>query len=109
MADSKAKRELVAFLNKKAFDPVLKKNPDEYATQVDKEKLRKVQHSTQSTKEKYNHEYGSAEEIVMRFKGHLHSKAAKKVHENLRDLGLPTLNDLRDEFSKLSERLGVHS
>ncbi len=107
MADSKAKKELVDFLNRRAFDPVLKKKPGDYGSKADRDKLKDAQQSTESTKERYNREYGSAEEVVKRFKDDLSSSAAKKIDQELDDLGLPTLPKLKDDFSKLAERLGV--
>ncbi len=107
MSDTKAKEELVEFLNKKAFDPVLRKKLDEYNSKREKEKLQDVKQATESTKEKYNKEYGTADEVVKRFKDDLNSSAAKKIHEELKQLGLPALPELKDDFSKLAERLGV--
>ncbi|MDQ2762003.1 MAG: hypothetical protein M3Y22_00395 [Pseudomonadota bacterium] len=44
---------------------------------------------------------------VVNFKRDLSSTAAKKVHGELKELGLPTVNDVRDEFEKLAADLGV--
>ena len=51
--------------------------------------------------------YGSASEVVRMFKDDLSSEPAKDVHRDLRDLGLPTLDDVRDDFEDLARRLKV--
>ena len=105
MSKDNAKEKLVEFLDRKAFDPVLNARPDRYPDNQ-KPKLEHVQRSTRSEKERFHH-YGSAKEVVDMFKDDLNSEPAKKVHRELRDLGLPTLNDVRDEFEQLAEKLGV--
>ncbi|HYZ63161.1 MAG TPA: hypothetical protein VE650_11965 [Acetobacteraceae bacterium] len=99
MAQDK-KKELVDFLERKAFDPVL------HAKNGDKATLEHVQQATRAEIERYRN-YGSAEEVVTNFKRDLHSSAAKKVHAELKQLGLPTLNDIRDEFEAKARALGV--
>jgi hypothetical protein len=47
--------------------------------------------------------------VVTNYKRDLHSSAAEKVHRQLRDLGLPTLDDIRDEFEKKAEALGINA
>ena len=51
--------------------------------------------------------YGSAEEVVTNFKRDLHSAPAKKIHAELKRLGLPTLNDIKDEFEAKARELGI--
>jgi hypothetical protein len=43
------------------------------------------------------------------FKRDLSSTAAKKVHAELRNLKLPTIEDIRDEFEGKAHELGVHA
>ncbi|MDQ4044737.1 MAG: hypothetical protein M3173_04715 [Chloroflexota bacterium] len=102
-----ARQKLLDLLDKKAFDPVLQASPDDY-TGDDKQKLKDLQKTTQSTKESY-HEYGSAEKVREMFRDDLSSDAAQKVHKQLRDLGLPTLQDVKPEFEKLADEVGVGS
>jgi hypothetical protein len=99
------KRELVDFLVKKAFDPVLHAKTDG-RSEADKRKLEHVRDATQAEIERYR-DYGSAEEIVTNFHRDLHSTAAKKVHAELKSLHLPTLDDIRDEFEDKVRELGV--
>ncbi|HEV2127411.1 MAG TPA: hypothetical protein VGR22_02200 [Thermomicrobiales bacterium] len=100
-----ARMKLLDLLDKKAFDPVLQASPDDYKGD-DKQKLKDLQKTTQSTKESY-HEYGSAEKVREMFRDDLSSDAAQKVHKQLRDLGLPTLQDVKPEFEKLADEVGV--
>ncbi len=51
--------------------------------------------------------YKSAGKVVEMFKDDLDSPAAKKVHSELKSLGLPIPNDVKGEFEKLADQLGV--
>jgi hypothetical protein len=105
MAQRSPKDELVAFLDRKAFDPVLRAKPSDIP-EGKRSALEEVQRATKSERERY-HRYGSADEVIRMFKDDLNSEPAKKVHRKLSELGLPTLNDLRAEFEALAERLDV--
>lgn len=104
---SDAKQKLVDFVVHKAFDPVLKAKP-EGRSETEKEKLEHVQRATRAEIDRYRG-YGSASEVVTNFKRDLHSEAARKVHSELRQLGLPTINDVREEFERKADELGVHA
>jgi hypothetical protein len=97
-----ARRELVALLERKAFAPVLQARPDGH----DRTKLEHVQKATRAEIDRFR-SYGSAEEVVTNFRRDLSSAPAKKVHAELRSLGLPTLDDLREEFERKARDLGV--
>jgi len=100
-----SRQELVGFVIRKALDPVLRAKPDG-KSEADKKKLERVQDATRSEIERYRN-YGSAEEVVTNFKRDLHSSAAKKIHAELEQLGLPTINDIREEFEAKARDLGV--
>jgi hypothetical protein len=100
-----AKHKLVDFLDHRAFDPVLKRRADD-VSEKERGHLADVQRATRSERERFHH-YGSAEEVVRMFKDDLDSEPAKKIHRELQRLGLPTLNDLRDDFLGLAKQLGV--
>jgi hypothetical protein len=93
-----SKQELVKFLDEKVFDPVLKASPDKY-NGSEKDDLKYVQDRTRTERERYHH-YGTAQEVVNMFKDDLHSENAKPVNARLKKLGLPRLEDVRDEFEK---------
>jgi hypothetical protein len=44
---------------------------------------------------------------VTNFRRDLESEPAKRIHAELRSLGLPTINDVREEFERRAEELGV--
>ncbi len=106
MSDKDAKGKLLELLDRKAFEPVLNASPDDYKSESDKKELRDLQKTTRSTQQSY-HEYGSAEKVREMFRDDLSSDAAQKVHRRLKDLGLPTLDDIKPEFEKLADDLGV--
>jgi len=103
---SEAKSRLVEFLDREAFDPILKANPDRYPDSK-KDKLRDVQRATESEKKRY-HEYSSAEQVYRMYRDDLSSEPAQKIDRELRDLDLPTLKDVREKFERLASEVGVH-
>jgi hypothetical protein len=100
-----AKRELVDFLIDRAFNPVLEPKPDD-RSEAERQKLRHVQDATRAEIERYRN-YDSAGDVVTNFRRDLDSPAAKKVHTELKELHLPTLDDIRDEFEAKADELGV--
>jgi hypothetical protein len=102
---SDAKDKLVHFLEHKAFRPVMDARPDRYPASK-RDTLQDMQRRTQSEIDRFRG-YGSAHEVVVNFKRDLSSEPAKKVHRALHDLGLPTVEDVRDDFEKLAEELHV--
>jgi hypothetical protein len=105
MASSDAKQKLVRFLEEQAFRPVLHAKPDRYPAGK-RDHLKDAQRRTEAEIERFRR-YGSAAEVVTNFKRDLTSDAARKVHRELADLGLPTLHDVRADFERLAEELGV--
>jgi hypothetical protein len=99
------KHRLTAFLNQHVFDPILKAAPSTYAVS-ERNTLRTAKRKTQAEKERFN-SYGSAAEVRQEFQDDLSSPAAKKMNSLLRRLRLPMLADVRDEFFKLADSLGV--
>ena len=93
-----SKDELVNFLDHKVFDPILNASPDKYSG-ARRDDLSYVQDRTKSEKERY-HNYGSADEVVRMYKDDLSSENAKSVNSKLKELGLPQLADVKDEFEK---------
>ncbi len=93
-----SKDELVRFLDSKVFDPVLNASPDKYNGNK-KDDLKYVQDKTRSEKERYHH-YGSADEVVRMYNDDLNSENAKPVNTKLKELGLPRLVDVKEEFDR---------
>ena len=105
MTQSEARQRLVRFLEEKAFRPVLRADPADYP-ETQRDKLKDVQRRTEQEIERFRN-YASAKEVVTNFRRDLNSEPAKKVHRALDDLGLPTLNDVQEEFEKLAQDLGL--
>jgi hypothetical protein len=99
---SPSKQTLVHFLEQKAFQPVLRADPAKYPENK-RAVLKDMQGRTETEIERFKR-YGSADEVITNLRRDLNSAPAKKVHQALRDLGLPTLPDLRDEFEELAAR-----
>jgi hypothetical protein len=92
------KEELVRFLDERVFDRILNASAEKYDGKKGDD-LKYVQQRTRSEKERY-HKYGSADEVVRMYKDDLHSENAKPVNDKLKELGLPRLVDVQDEFEK---------
>lgn len=107
MANDRAREKLLDLLDRKAFDPVLEASADKYSSEHDKARLRDAQDTTRKTQQSYHEKYKTAQAVYENFRDDLHSEAAKKVHRELHDLGLPTVNDIKDEFVQLADELGV--
>lgn len=106
MEDFEKKEKLVSLLDQAAFDPVLKKNPDNFSTEK-RQLFDDVKRSTESEKNRFHNEYRSPKEVKDNFLSDLSSQAAKKKHEDLRKLGLPKLPDVKKKFLKLCDDLKV--
>ncbi len=102
-----AREELVSFLDRKVFDPILRASPERYGDR-DRERLDHVKANTESEKKRFHDDYRTAEEVRDNYRSDLSSRTAGRVNRDLEELGLPTLPSVRDEFEALSERLGVH-
>jgi hypothetical protein len=86
-AGQDAREKLVQFLDEEAFAPILRTSPDRYSGN-DKDKLQHVKDATERTKQRYHHDYTSAEEARDRFRDDLSSTAAQRVQRELEQLGL---------------------
>lgn len=94
------KQELVHFLDRHVFDPILKASSHNTKGAEDR-KLKDVQDRTRSEKERFHH-YSSAREVIDNYRSDLHSKTAHRVNQELEALKLPTLPSVKDEFLKLA-------
>lgn len=72
MANDKAKEKLLALLDKKAFDPVLKASPSTYSSERDKDRLQDVQDTTRNTQRSYHEKYKTVQAVYENFRDDLH-------------------------------------
>ncbi|MGN6600889.1 MAG: hypothetical protein ACTHK8_00480 [Ginsengibacter sp.] len=105
MAEDK-KKQLLDFIDKKAFDVVINANPDKY-DKDDRKKLEDIQRKTRNEKEQFHKDYKNAKEVKDGFLSDVRSDAAQKVDKELRHLHLPTLPEIKDDFMKLCDKIGV--
>lgn len=105
-SDATRRRELLEFLNKNAFDPILKASENQYITEDKKEKLRDVQMSTEREKNRFEH-YQTAKDVKENYLSDLNSDSAKRINKELAKLHLPTLPELKDQFLGLCRILDV--
>ena len=101
MPDDTNKEKLLRFLERRAWNPILKAP----AKQGD-DRLERVQRKTEDQRERYR-SYSSAGEVLKRFKEDLHSRAAANTNTDLKALKLPAQPDIAGEFFALAERLHV--
>ena len=92
------KSELVAFLDRRVFEPILRAPK---RTGHEGEELQDVQRRTRDEQARF-HGYPTAEKVVEMFKDDLHSEKARPVNARLKRLHLPVLADVREEFIKLA-------
>lgn len=94
------KDELVAFLDRRVFDPILKAGPSG-RSEHEKRELEDVRNRTRTEQERYHH-YPSAQKVVEMYRSDLNSEKARKVNAELKRLNLPILADVEEEFMKLA-------
>lgn len=101
-----AREHLVSYLKKRAFEPVLHASEDG-RSEAEKRKLQDVKDATRAEIDRYEH-YGSAQDVYDNFKSDLDSEPAKKIHSELKSLGLPSLDDIAGDFENEAQKHGVH-
>lgn len=95
-----SKSDLLSFLDKHVFHPILNAKKDHLSGR-ERQELEDVQRRTEAEKARF-HGYDSLERVVAMYKDDLHSEKARPVNARLKDLRLPTLADVREEFLKLA-------
>lgn len=94
------KDDLLALLDKDVFHPTLNAREDRYDEKHRKE-LRELQRRTEEEKARF-HGYDSAERVIAVFRDEISSETARPMNARLKDLGLPTLPDVREQFLQLA-------
>ena len=103
MTTKDPKKQLVNFIDRKAFDKILHAHAKDGK---DADRLKELQEKTKKEQQKF-HGYDSAKEVKENFLDNVRSKPAKKVDRELKDYDLPTLPELKDEFMELCDKLDV--
>lgn len=94
------KSELVSFLDRRVFDPILKASSSGRSDH-EKRELEDVQRRTRTEQDRYHH-YESAEKVIEMYKDDLSSEKAREVNAKLQRLKLPILADVKEEFLKMA-------
>jgi len=100
------RQQLVDFINKKLFDPILKAKPDKLKEE-DKKILEDIQRKTEDEKRKFNEVYTTAKEVKENYLDNVRSKPAAKLNDQLEKFKLPTMPQHKDEFLELCEKVGI--
>ena len=106
-SDDKKRTQLLAFLDKKAFDPILSTSRDNFKSEILQREFDNVKKSTESEKHRFHDQYQTAAEIKSNYLSDLNSKTAHRKNKELQDLGLPQLPQFKDDFINLCNRLGI--
>lgn len=105
MADCKA--NLLSFLDRRAFAPILEADPAQYAGS-DRELLLELQSRVRLAYNRYHDsQLATAEAIYAQFLEDLCAAEQRNLQRTLDRLRLPALPDIKGEFLGLCERLGV--
>lgn len=102
----KKREQLISFLDKKAFDPILSRSDLEYADRY-RPLFRDVKRSTENEKRRFHENYSTAEDVKRNYLRDLNSRTAQKKNRELRELSLPQLPQFKEEFLELCRKLRV--
>ena len=105
-SDDKKREELLKFLDKEVFDPILQALPEDYKSEDLIRKLHDVKRRTEREKHQF-HEFLTSEEVKKTYLSDLDFRSARKIDHELDELNLPSLPKVKDEFLGLCEYLGV--
>ena len=101
------RKKLIRFLDRKAFDPILRKSEYDFQNDHERQKFRRIRESTEREKQRFHNEYNTPVEVKQNYLSDLNSQAAKRVNRKLDDLQLPQLPEFKNEFLELCEKLKV--
>ncbi len=96
---------LLQFLDEHAFGPVLSASPERFPQEL-QGKLHAAQEETRRERERFERG-ASATEIYRTYHEELGASGAADLHRRLRELDLPTLDDVRIDFEQMAGDLGV--
>ncbi|ELR70656.1 hypothetical protein C900_03637 [Fulvivirga imtechensis AK7] len=101
------RKKLIRFLDRKAFDPVLRKSENDFLNVHEREKFRRIKECTEREKQRFHNEFHTPVEVKQNYLSDLNSQAAKRVNRKLGDLNLPQLPEFKNEFLELCNKLRV--
>lgn len=105
-AEKDARKKLLDFIDKNAFDVIINTSPDKYKGK-DRDDFEDVLKKTKNEKKKFHDDYKTAKDVKENFNQDVNSEPAHKLDKTIKHLGLPTLPEIKDNFKKLCDKLGV--
>ena len=105
-SDDTKREELLSFLDKEVFDPILQALPEDYKSEDLIRKLHIVKKRTEREKHQF-HQFLTAEEVKKTYLADLDFRTARKIDHELDELTLPSLPKVKDEFLGLCEKLRI--
>jgi len=105
MTERDVAHRLIDFLDQHAFAPVLAATPERFSEEK-RLTLRAVQNEIRRERERFGQE-ASAEAIYRMYHAELEAPGASDLHRRLRELDLPSLDDLRVDFEQMAGDLGI--
>ena len=106
MTNPEAKKELLDFLNRKIFDPILTTPEKDFSTEEEQQRFEEVKKSIEEEKQRFQN-LDTAEDVKNHFEENMASEPAQKAYSILKQLGLPRLPQFKSEFYELCDKLGV--
>lgn len=103
---SDARDRLIDFLDERAFDPVLEARPSGL-DEPERRMLDDVKSRVRGEKARYHDLFGTASEVRTHFLRDAREQSEGVVGRELSRLRLPRLAELKDEFLRLCDDLGV--
>ena len=93
----KKREQLITFLDKKAFDPVLSRNDMEFADRY-RPLFRDVKRSTENEKRRFHENCVTAEDVKRNYLSDLNSRTAYKENGDLENRGYHRFHNLKRNF-----------
>lgn len=105
---AKNKRDqLINLIEQKVFKPIVNKKESAFRTKDRKAKFRDLKKSTESEMERFHRRYKTAADVKDNYYNNLNTKTAKKKNKEAKELGLPQLIDIKEDFDKLCDKLNI--
>jgi hypothetical protein len=107
MTQQDGREQVLRFLDARVFQPALTAQPLSYGGAEDRKLLKSVQHRVQESRTRYFADYATATDVKVNFAQDLNSKAGQALATDMWLLKLPRFEDVRTDFLKLCQSLGV--
>lgn len=108
MRNKEIREQLLEFLDRHAFNPILEAMPDQYSSERDRSMLYEVKRIAAMEKERFYKNSQTAVEIRDQYFKELIMETSGKTGRELEDLELPRLLQLREKFVQLCRELNIN-